>query len=69
MEKDSKVNDKVGYSNKDSVTGITDKKEEKKSQSDELLPLWCAPASNTADTNANKDGLAPPTIDAEQPKA
>src|SRR5713226_1233205 len=33
--------------------GTTDKKEEKKSGSDELLPLWCAPASKAADASAN----------------
>jgi PRTRC genetic system protein E len=38
----------------------TDTKEENKSGSDELLPLWCAPASKPTDTSANKDKEAQP---------
>ncbi len=47
---------------KNASSGTTDKKEEKKSGSDQLLPLWCAPASKPADTNASNDGLAKPEI-------
>jgi PRTRC genetic system protein E len=40
----------------------TDKNEEKKSGSDELLPLWCAPASNPVDANAAKDENVPANV-------
>jgi len=39
-------------------SGTTDTKEEKKSGSGELLPLWCAPASKPADTGASNDRVA-----------
>jgi PRTRC genetic system protein E len=45
--------------------GPTDKKEEKKSGSGELLPLWCA-ANKPADASAKTDTSAQPTTDAEQ---
>jgi PRTRC genetic system protein E len=44
----------------------TDKNEEKKSESGELLPLWCAPASKPVETGADNDRLAQPAKDAEQ---
>jgi PRTRC genetic system protein E len=52
-----------------SVGGTTtDKTEEKKSESGELLPLWCAPASKPPDTSLANDRLAHPGTDAEQPE-
>ena len=56
--------------------GTADKKEDKKSGSDELLPLWCASSSKAADTSTN-DGkavqpelspVAQPVSDGEQPE-
>jgi PRTRC genetic system protein E len=41
---------------------ITDKKEEKKSGSDELLPLWCAPVSKPGDTTASDGRSAQPEL-------
>jgi PRTRC genetic system protein E len=53
--------------------GTTDKKEEKKSGSGELLPLWCAPASEPeASTNSDKppqpdlSAVSQPVTGAEQ---
>ncbi|MBZ5490268.1 MAG: PRTRC system protein E [Acidobacteriia bacterium] len=52
-----------------SVGGTTtDKTEEKKSESGELLPLWCAPASKPPDTSLANGRLAHPGTDAEQPE-
>jgi PRTRC genetic system protein E len=53
----------------------TDRKEEKKSGSDELLPLWCARASTSADAGTNNDEVeqpkpspvSQPATDAKQP--
>jgi PRTRC genetic system protein E len=42
--------------------GTTDTKEEKKSGSGELLPLWCAPASKPGDANPAKDEAAQTTV-------
>lgn len=47
---------------------VTDKKEEKKSGSSELLPLWCAPASTPAETSAKNETLEQPATDAKQPQ-
>jgi PRTRC genetic system protein E len=40
----------------------TDRKEEKKPGSDELLPLWCAPASKPAETGAGNDTAVEPEL-------
>jgi PRTRC genetic system protein E len=53
---------------KNANSGITDKKEENKSGSDELLPLWCAPASKPAEPSTANDRLEQPATDAEQPE-
>lgn len=45
-----------------SANGATDKKEEKKSGSGELLPLWCAPASTLPDASTNSDKPAQPEL-------
>jgi PRTRC genetic system protein E len=54
----------------------TDKKEEKKSESDELLPLWCTPAGKPTNGSTNHDKavqpepcpLVQPVSHIEQPK-
>ena len=43
---------------KNASGGTTDKKDEKKSGSGELLPLWCAPANKPADARTNNDKTA-----------
>ncbi|MCU1305617.1 MAG: hypothetical protein JWN45_312 [Acidobacteriaceae bacterium] len=56
--------------------GATDKKEDKKSGSDELLPLWCASSSKAADTSPNDGKTVQPELspvgqsvpDGEQPE-
>jgi hypothetical protein len=56
--------DKTKSKTKSTSSGTaTDKKEEKQSGSDELLPLWCASASKSADTSPKNDRLTQPEID------
>jgi PRTRC genetic system protein E len=68
--------DKNKNKTKSAGGGTTDKKEENKSGSDELLSLWCAPASTSADAGTNNDEVEQPKLrpvsqsatDAEQPE-
>jgi PRTRC genetic system protein E len=68
--------DKTKSKTKSASGGTTDKKEEKKAGSDELLPLWCASANKPVDTSANQEmvvqpelnSVAQPVPDGEQPE-
>jgi PRTRC genetic system protein E len=60
--------DKTKSKTKSAGGTATDKNEEKKSESGELLPLWCASASKPTDTSLTNDRLAHPATDAEQPE-
>jgi PRTRC genetic system protein E len=44
------------------ATDKTDKKEEKKSGPDELLPLWCASANKSADASTNHGKAVEPAL-------
>lgn len=54
--------DKSKTKTKNANGGTTDKKEEKKSGSGELLPLWCAPASTPPDASTNSDNPVQPEL-------
>jgi PRTRC genetic system protein E len=54
--------DKNKSKTKSASGGTTDKKEDKKSGSDELLPLWCASANKPADTSVNKETVVQPEL-------
>jgi PRTRC genetic system protein E len=68
--------DKTKSKTKSASGGTTDKKEDNKSASDELLPLWCASSSKPADTSPSGDRPAQsafspveqPVPDGEQPE-
>jgi PRTRC genetic system protein E len=68
--------DKNKSKTKSAPSGTTDKKDERKSGSEELLPLWCTTASKPAEASAKNDQAAQPELspvaqpvpDGEQPE-
>lgn len=60
--REAEERDKSKTKTKSANGGTTDKKEEKKSGSDELLPLWCAPANTPPDASTNSDKPAQPEL-------
>jgi PRTRC genetic system protein E len=71
--KTAEERDKTKGKAKSAIAGTADKKEEKKSGSDELLPLWCASASKPVDASAKNEQsqispIAQPVTDPEEPE-